>query len=264
MIIAELKGKLPSKFNRREDILTSNVFSFFKYSDRQLFREYLLKLGIEITLNESRNAEFIFWPTYEDRTEPDLVVICGRYYLLFEAKLYSDFSLKTSTNDPQIYREIKMGKMLAKNLNKKFVYVVITAEYYKNNIKYNQYKMKDSSFIWTNWQFITNFLEDKLENGEIKQNEEFARDLFLLLIKKGLRRFKGIVNLKNTPIIKLNDNIFYATDTSMFKYNISKLLKSLKVKVVDKYQRSYKRLFFSSLNCFEIVIIKKIFYNGRE
>ena len=83
MIIAELNGKIPSKLDDKEDILTSNVFSFFKYSDRQLLKKYLFQLGIEVTLTESKNAEFIFWPSYDDGTEPDLIIICGDNYILF-------------------------------------------------------------------------------------------------------------------------------------------------------------------------------------
>ena len=151
MILAELNGKIPSRLIDKEDILTSNVFSFFKYSDRKLLKDYLAELGILVTSSESENAEFIFWPSYEDGTEPDLIIICGEYYLLFEAKLYSDFSPKTATADSQIEREIKMGKMSAENLNKKFVYIALTAEYYKNRQKYLKYETDEFLFIWTNW-----------------------------------------------------------------------------------------------------------------
>jgi len=54
----------------------------------------LTGLGIVISDTDAREAEFLFWPSYEDGTEPDLVIICGDYYILFEAKLYSDFSEK--------------------------------------------------------------------------------------------------------------------------------------------------------------------------
>jgi len=172
MIIAELNGKIPSKLDDKEDILTSNVFSFFKYSNRQIFKDYLSKLGIDITLQESENAEFIFWPSYEDGTEPDLVIICGKYYLLFEAKLYSDFSPKTKSIASQIEREISMGRMTADNLNKEFVYIAITAEYYKDRKKYLKYETEELFFIWTNWQFIASFIENKLESENLQQNRE--------------------------------------------------------------------------------------------
>ena len=48
MIIAELNGKIPSNLDGKEDILTSNVFSFFKYCDRQLLKDYLFHLGLDL------------------------------------------------------------------------------------------------------------------------------------------------------------------------------------------------------------------------
>ena len=182
MIIAELQGKIPSKLEDKEDILTSNVFSFFKYSDRILFQEYLNELGLNVSLNDSKNAEFIFWLNYDDGTEPDLVVLCGKYYILFEAKLYSDFVLKTGSVDAQIDREIKMGKLAAKNDNKEFIYVAITAEYYMEISKYSKYKNSDFQFIWTNWQRVANFIEDRLLGKGIIRDNEFANDLFSLLL----------------------------------------------------------------------------------
>jgi len=62
MILAELQGKIPGKLEDKEDILTSNVFSFFKYADRRLLKQYLDHIGITISLHDAQNAEFIFWP----------------------------------------------------------------------------------------------------------------------------------------------------------------------------------------------------------
>ena len=45
MYLAEIHGKLSAKLERKEDILTSNVFSFFKYSNRS---KYLMSLIQEI------------------------------------------------------------------------------------------------------------------------------------------------------------------------------------------------------------------------
>jgi len=264
MIVAELNGKIPSKLNDKEDILTSNVFSFFKYSDRQLFKDYLSELEIKVTLNESENAEFIFWPSYEDGTEPDLIVVCGKYYLLFEAKLYSDFSPKTSTTYSQIEREIKMGKMSAKNLNKEFVYIALTAEYYKNRNKYQKYEKRDFLFIWTNWQFISSFIDRKLESDNLQRDKEFANDLFSLLVKKRLRSFEGIKNLKINNEIKLSDNIFYNVNTSKFKGEFSGFMENLQgFEKINTYQKIYQKSFFLSLNNFEIFNNQKVFYNGK-
>ena len=51
MYIAEIKGKIPSEFEHREDVLTSDVFSFYKYSDRVIFLgPFLEMLGVSARL----------------------------------------------------------------------------------------------------------------------------------------------------------------------------------------------------------------------
>jgi hypothetical protein len=263
MIIAELKGKIPSKFDDKEDILTSNVFSFFKYSDRQIFKDYLSLLGIDITLKDSENAEFIFWPIYDDGTEPDLIVICGKYYLLFEAKLYSDFLPKTAKTDSQIEREIAMGKLSAKNLNKIFVYIALTAEYFKIRNKYEKYESDDFLFIWTNWQFISYFINKKLESNKLQHDKEFANDLFLLFIKKRLRSFEGIINITIQNEIEFSDNIFYDLNTSKFKGEFSGFIENLKdFKIILSFQKYYHKSFFTSLMSFKNFNNQRVFYKG--
>lgn len=51
MIAAELRGKLSPSVERMEDVLTSNVFSFLKYTNRSIcFRTYLKEeLGLEVS-----------------------------------------------------------------------------------------------------------------------------------------------------------------------------------------------------------------------
>jgi len=86
MYLAELRGKLSSRVERMEDVLTSNVFSFFKYSSRTIFlKRYLNDLGFKVSDQDAEKAEFRFWPVFEDGTEPDLIIIVGDYYLLIEA-----------------------------------------------------------------------------------------------------------------------------------------------------------------------------------
>ena len=264
MIIAELNGKIPTILNDKEDILTSNVFSFFKYSDRKLFKDYLSKLGLNITLNESRNAKFIFWPSYDDGTEPDLVVLCGKYYLLFEAKLYSEFSQKTSKIDSQIEREIKMGKLEANNIIKEFVYVAITAEYYRPKTKYAEYENRGFLFIWTNWQKVANFIFDKLSENNLSRDKEFAVDLYSLLVKKKLRSFKGLNSISVPIKIEFTDSIFYRSQTSKYKGIFSGFLENLKgFKQIVTYKKNYEKSFFKTMPIFKIINHKMIFYNGK-
>jgi hypothetical protein len=107
MYLAELHGKLSSRIERMEDILTSIAFSFFKYSTREVFlKGYLKELGIEVSNREAKEAEFLFWPHFEEYTEPDLVIIVGDYYLLIEAKYFSDFGKETKG---QLIRELEAG-----------------------------------------------------------------------------------------------------------------------------------------------------------
>lgn len=264
MIIAELNGKIPSKLDDKEDILTSNVFSFFKYSDRQLFKDYLSELGIEVTLKESENAEFIFWPSYDDGTEPDLVVVCGKFYLLFEAKLYSDFSPKTTTIAAQIEREISMGKMTAENLNKEFIYIALTADYYKNREKYLKYETDDFLFVWTNWQFISSFIDKKLESEKLPQNRDFAIDLFSLLVKKRLKSFEGLINIRIQNEFEINDTIFYNLNTSKFKGEFTGFIENLQgFEKIKTYSKIFQKSFFMTLNKIETNKNQTVFYNGK-
>lgn len=265
MIIAELNGKIPSRLEDKEDILTSNVFSFFKYSHRQLLKEYLNLLSLEVSLSDSKSAEFIFWLSYDNGTEPDLVIVCGEYYILFEAKLYSDFSPKTSTIDHQILREIKMGKLAAENIEKKFVYIAITAEYYKDNSKYSKYENKDFQFIWTNWQIITNFIENNLAINNIQQDNDFANDLYSLLVKKRLRSFIGIANLKAQFDFLYSNTIFYNIKSSKFKGEFSGYVETLSVfPQIVQYKRIYKKSFFQNLKKSKEYTTHNLFYNGRN
>ncbi|MDD2424283.1 MAG: hypothetical protein PHG34_08755 [Candidatus Cloacimonetes bacterium] len=265
MIIAELQGKIPSKLYDKEDILTSNVFSFFKYSNRIFLKEYLSKLGISVSLQDANNAEFNFWQSFEDKTEPDLVIICGNYYLLFEAKLYSDFSPKTMNIKSQIEREISMGKMSAKNINKEFVYIALTAEYYKNRSKYIKYENQDFLFIWSNWQLIANFINEILELGKVKSDYEFALDLFSLLVKKNLRSFKGLKNLNYQEISKFSNSLFYNVLTSKFKGEFFGFIENLSgFQKVNNYENFFKRTFFKSLDNIQISNKQIIFYNENR
>ena len=131
MYLAELHGKLSSRVERMEDILTSNVFSFFKYSKRDIFlKGYLNTLGFNVSEKEANEAEFLFWPRYEENTEPDLVIIVGKYYFLIEAKYFSDFGGETEKTKSQLLREIEAGQLDANNYRKKFIFIAITADYF--------------------------------------------------------------------------------------------------------------------------------------
>ena len=222
MYLAELHGKLPSRVERMEDILTSNVFSFFKYSDRGIFlKGYLNELGFGISNQEANEAEFIFWPRFEENTEPDVVIIVGNYYLLIEAKYFSGFAKETKKNKAQLLREIRSGKLEAKNYGKDFRLIAITSDHY---YKENKFKVIPSDFIpyfkWTNWQSVSSFLYNIMESSvDIKKQErDFALDLYNLLDKKNLRDFRSLNSLYNKSVfLKSHASVFFEKRTAKFR-----------------------------------------------
>ena len=222
MYLAELHGKLPPRIERMEDILTSNIFSFFKYSTREIFlKGYLSRLAFDISNQEANEAEFIFWPRFEENTEPDLVLIVGDYYLLIEAKYFSGFAEETKKSKAQLLREIEGGKLEAKNYGKNFRLIAITADHY---YKENKFKIIPLDFIpyfkWTNWQSVSSFLYDILESSRDikKQDNDFTLDLYNLLDKKNLRDFQGLNILFNiSDCLKSYKSVFFEARTAKFR-----------------------------------------------
>lgn len=203
MYIAEVRGKFTPSEERKEDILTSNVFSFFKYAKREVFLYQLLQLiKTPVQKKDVEGAEFIFWPTYEDGTEPDLVLIVGEYYLLFEAKLHSGFSKGINISQHQICREISGGEIEARNLNKRFKFIAVTAHYEKARFLAENPIVSAFNFQWINWHQIALLLQRILHNYNSldKETRCFAEDLYSLFLNKNLRSFAGVevlTSLKN-------------------------------------------------------------------
>jgi len=245
----ELRGKMSSRFERMEDVLTSNVFSFFKYADRQLFlKKFLNDLGFEVTDADAETASFCFWPSFEDKTEPDLVIKAGSYYILFEAKYHSDFGTKTEKTEAQLTREIQGGMLEANAYKKQFALVAITADHvYRDSIlseipgEYHQY------VIWTNWQKVSTLIEQVLNGQEVlKDNERvFAEDLNSLLDKKNLRGYRGFgILLEATPHLSDREVIFFEAQTARFRGDFIGFIESLST--IDSL-KGYPNIFFSNI-----------------
>jgi len=254
MYLAELHGKLSQRIERMEDILTSNVFSFFKYSTREIFlKGYLNKLNFDISDQEASEAEFIFWPRFEENTEPDLVIIVGNYYLLIEAKYFSDFGGETDKTEAQLIREIKGGKLDAKNYGKDFILIAITADSYYKDYKFRVIpKNFRPHFVWTNWQKVTWFLTNILKSDKkiTKQERDFALDLYNLLDKKNLRKFQSFDILSLVKqYLKPHDSVFFEAKTAKFRGDFIGFLNSL---LFDKKILMMRKTIF-------LTIQKKIF-----
>lgn len=275
MYLAELKGKLTSRIERMEDMLTSNVFSFFKYSTREIFlKGYLNKLGFNVSDREAREAEFIFWPRFEENTEPDLVILVGEYYLLIEAKYFSDFCGGTQKIKAQLVREIEGGRLEAKNYDKNFRLIAITADYY---YKESEFKVIPSDsipcFTWTNWQLVSSFVNSILESNKTirKQERDFASDLYELLEKKNLRKFQSFDILHNiSPYLKPYTSVFFEAKTAKFRGGFIGFMNGLsfdkKMVPVRRtiFLSSKKNMFTSLLQSGKLRYFRNsIFYKGR-
>jgi len=274
MYLAEIHGKIPSRFERLEDLLTSNIFSFFKYTNRQFFlKEYLKWLDIIVTNSEAEEAEFRFWPRFDDDTEPDLVLLAGPHYLLFEAKYFSDFGVETKNQKAQLIREIEGGINEARNEGKLFKIIAITADHYYRNDRFSIIpKEYFHLFKWTNWQRVTAFLQHTLE-GNLKistTDRSFAADLYSLLVKKNLRDFIGtqiFVNLQ--MVLDRRETVFFDYITASFRgdfigfvnsLQFDKKIKPALMKILEKDTHGY----FSSLG--EVIQLNElngnIFFKG--
>ena len=274
MYLAEIHGKIPPNLERLEDLLTSNIFSFFKYTNRQFFlQKYLRLLDILVTDHEAENAEFRFWPRLDDDTEPDLVLVAGPHYLLFEAKYFSDFGVETENRKAQLIREIEGGMMEARNEGKLFQMIAITADHSYQKDRFSIIPKKYLHlFKWTNWQGITAFLQNTLEeNPKIsKNNSAFAIDLYRLLVKKNLRDYIGTQIFYNLQMdLTARQIVFFDSKTARFRGDFIGFMNSLQsdkkirprsIKIIEKENRR----FFAALD--EIAHLKEtsgnLFFEG--
>jgi hypothetical protein len=220
MYQAELRGKLSSKDKRSEDLLTSNVFSFFKYANREIYlRDLLRLLGLEVTKNDLNGAEFKFWPSYDDRTEPDVVIIVGDYYILFEAKYTSGFGQAMDKRQGQLERELAGGLHEARAYGKEFVPAAITAHSSRPFDVFADIPDEFADrFRWINWQSISSMLLTFLEGGDnTTPNYEFASDLYYLLEDKRLRGFVSFDRFKDMYTFQPSDYVFFAPESATFR-----------------------------------------------
>jgi hypothetical protein len=221
MYLAEIHGKLSRENENKEDILTSNVFSFFKYSDRRtFFYPFLQLLKLNVDKEDAKNASFTFWPTFEDGTEPDLVIKAGKYYILVEAKYHSGFGQEVGDRSHQLVREVKGGADEANTLGLTFIIVTVTSDHYQRPEDFKEYPFEfRDNLRWINWQTIALMIYQILQEHPIVSNETllFAQDLYDLFLKKDLRNFEGIKVLETVPkLLSLEEIIFFRKSTSRY------------------------------------------------
>jgi hypothetical protein len=234
MYQVELHGKLSLSNEHSEDILTSNVFSFLKYADRAVFLySYLQSLGISISRGDAHGAEFRFWPHFSDGTEPDLVIVVGDHYVLFEAKYFSGFGLGTETAGHQLIREIEGGRFEARSLGKQFHMIAITAHYSTcvDEFAHVPENMR-STIHWTNWQQVALTVESILdsETPMSLETRSFAEDLHRLLQRKDLRSYAGTKLLEKLRKLTAHAGIvFFDASTADYRGSFIGFLGILKL-----------------------------------
>lgn len=271
MLKAQIHSKLPTQISELEDVLTSDVFSFFYYTNRQIFLyDFLIKIGLSISKRDSLLAEFQFWPRYEEHTEPDLVIIVGNYYLLIEAKFKSDFDKGSDKTKPQLIREIEAGMVEAKNIGKQFVLLAITKDQYKITDKYiSVQKDKNLTINWFGWQKVSEILIDLLESDETIDNRDrlLADDLLTTLDKKNLRKYQSLQKvLKSKKNINPTKQIFLKAETIEFRgdfigftnsITFTKKLKAFNTLFLEKLKSNY---FSNHLNQKQIKVTCNILF----
>jgi hypothetical protein len=220
MFQAELKGKLPSSASDREDVLTSNVFSFLKYSHRQTYlRQFLRLAGIAITSSELGRVTFDFWPNYDDGTQPDVIIETDSCYLLVEAKYFSDVTEEKDNPAGQLIREFETGSMEAHNRSKSFRLVLLTDEATRPSRLLARMPARFHNHVsWTNWQAIAQMISKVIESsGATAPDYEFANDLYELLDYKHLRGFRSFDQTGCIQPHPQNEQIFFAAETASFR-----------------------------------------------
>jgi hypothetical protein len=232
MYQAELRGKLSKRNEDREDILTSNVFSFFQYADRRVFLYRLINSwGFKITKEDALQAEFRFWPQFTDGTEPDLVILVGDYYLLIEAKYLSGFGQETATIKHQLVREAEGGRYEARNLGKEFGLLAVTADHYlRREVQEQVPEEIGPSFKWTNWQHIALTIFKALESRArlAAETRAFAEDLYALLLQKNLRSYAGAGVLGDSlTLTEHQGTVFFEATTASYRGSFLGFLASL-------------------------------------
>ena len=198
MYRTEIHGKLPSALRSSEDILTGLVFALFHYGDRRRFlAPWLRTFDLHVTDDQSDEARFRFWPTFDDGTEPDILIDVGAYLLVIEAKLLSDFGADAEDCEQnQLPRELRGGRYEARASGRELRLMTVTAEAFPRSPRYQDLTEDDRAiWLWTSWQEITWWLE----RLPAEAHTHMSRDLLEVLRRRGLRHFSGFNHLRLSP-----------------------------------------------------------------
>ena len=201
-------------------MLTSYVFGFLKYASRKMYlRRFLEEFEIQASKVDLENAEFRFWPALTDGTEPDVVIVVGDHYLLFEAKLFASFDLGNSCRQPQVVREIEGGLEEAAREGKQFHFVAVTADSCFPREALGCYPRQASVMRWVNWQSIARLILTQIEAHErvALPDGDYARDLLAILDFRNLRGYRGFDAIDMPATVRPPEPLFLAAQTFAYR-----------------------------------------------
>ena len=267
MIIAEIQSKLnyvdfsdealseqattqDILLTRKEDVLTSNVFGILKNIDITIFNALLREAGIEALHGE---PEFIFWPRYEDNTEPDLIVKTPTQYLIIEVKYLSDFDKGTNDKFPQLLREIYGAQKDRSSSDQQIIFLGITREetinwttkIFLKPTYSDELKKYEPILHHLSWKKIYETLYQQLkvhqQEKEHTVSKAFLADLVAYLetkeigyiqenYREGKRQFEYIFGQESHELVDFLEKYGY-------KLNLSNLAFEIKKELYDTIQR---------------------------
>lgn len=228
MIEAEINGKLP-EVHHFEDVLTSCYFGLVKYCSIMVLKEFFLESVKDLngrqfdcnSISTDLNFKFFFWPRFEDRSEPDLIIAIFdsssevKYLFLVEVKYFSQQNIYETSDEYESYkyknqlsREYnnlvslnKINNLIFNESTKRFL-IYLTADYSLPKNEFDESldelksdsKLKDPSktLLWVSWYDLFNKLDVKISNQSLQQFEKYIlSDLKNYLFKKNFWSFNG-------------------------------------------------------------------------
>jgi hypothetical protein len=250
LIIAELKGKIPSALQNYEDILTSSVIGLFQYLSSPVYFQDVLEScvninGTPLTFDSPiQECQYVFWPKLEN-SEPDVLLHVrtenkSEYLICIEAKYWSDKSSnedqsidmqeRSNSQRDQLAREIEdlhkefyLGFLkINKNKLKKIILIYLTnhtyipsQEIHESVQHINGVEFQINQLYWLTWREIHHSV-GKVRNFLTRQDAMLLIDLRRLLERKGLQSFNGFQH----QVKNVTELIFtYCTTLNSYSWN---------------------------------------------
>ena len=240
MLEAQLNGKLPLKYERLEDLLTSNVFGCLKYIPYKDGLHLILENSVDegnkkpTILADNFKVTYRFWPQMKEDDyckgcEPDVLVTFSTegkivMQLLIEAKYLSEKSSEANTekkcNDQLAKEWENLSKLTSVNGAEPLLLYITNELYYpKKNIDdsikefTDKWKRTDKEQTWKKPMHVYWISWKELPKIFSSSSNEIIADLVRLLRSQGLTFFEGLT----APSNKFSDWKF--TETLEWKWS---------------------------------------------